>query len=222
MKTGTKERSYQIILFLDLIKLSFFSNSKLNIIIKIRVSLYTYIIEKYVMTRIVLFDLGDTLEHNGVLREDALETLNRIKSMENPPILGLAPDFGLPHDPPPTPEEQIRISQQHYFSILSDLQIDQFFNPLQQNVTLSTEVGKTKSEDIKKFFQTAINKISNTNFNEIIFITENIDHIRSANSLGVKTIFLKLENNSSQTNGTYTISNLIESLNLIEGLLNSS
>ena len=31
------------------------------------------------MTRVVLFDLGDTLEHNGDLREDALETLEGIK-----------------------------------------------------------------------------------------------------------------------------------------------
>jgi FMN phosphatase YigB (HAD superfamily) len=174
------------------------------------------------MTRIVLFDLGDTLEHNDVLREDALETLNRIQSMENTPILGLVSDFGKRDEwgPPPS-EEQIKRSQQDYYSILSDLQIDHFFDPLDQKVTLSTEVDNTKSEDIQKFFHTAIKKLSNTSLNEIIFITENIDHIRSANALGVKTIFLKLENNSSQTNGTYTISKLIESINLIEGLVNS-
>jgi FMN phosphatase YigB (HAD superfamily) len=174
------------------------------------------------MTRIVLFDLGDTLEHNDVLREDALDTLNRIQSMENTPILGLVSDFGKRDDwGPPPPEEQIKRSQERYDSILSDLQIAHFFDPLRKKVTLSTEVGNTKSEDIQKFFHTAIKKMSNTSFNEIIFITENIDHISSANALGVKTIFLKLENNSSQTNGTYTISNLIESINLIEGLVNN-
>lgn len=71
------------------------------------------------MTRIVLFDLGDTLEHilehNHVLREDALETLNRIKSMENTPLLGLASDYGLPDDwGPPPRAEQIKRSKQQY------------------------------------------------------------------------------------------------------------
>lgn len=137
------------------------------------------------MTRVVLFDLGDTLEHNGDLREDALETLEGIKNMENPPILGLASDFGLPHPPPPPIEEQIITSQKNYFNILSDLQIDRFFKPLEQNVTLSTKVGNTKDEDIQKFFETVIKK-SNTSFNEIISITKKFSHINTANSLGLR------------------------------------
>ena len=179
-----------------------------------------FILEKYVMAKVVLFDLGDTLEHNDVLREDAVETLDRIISMENPPILGLASDFGLPNEwgLPPL-EEQIKRSKQAYFSILSDLQIKRFFDP--QNVTLSTEVGNTKDQNIQKFFQTAVNKIGNTSFNQVIFITENCKHIDSANSLGIKTIFLKLNNNSDVNNGSNTISNLSESINLIEGMINN-
>ena len=171
------------------------------------------------MTRIVLFDLGDTLEHNDVLREDALETLNRIKSMENTPILGLASDFGKRDDwGPPPPEEQIKRSQQQYYSILSDLQIAHFFDPLRKKVTLSTEVGNTKSEDIQKFFQTAINKLSNTSFNEIIFITEFKPHIDSANNLGMKTIFLNLDGIPTNPN-QLTITNLTEVIDIIKDLI---
>ncbi len=83
-------------------------------------------------------------------------------------------------------------------------------------------MGNTKDQDIQKFFQKAVDKIGNTSFNHIIFITENCKHIDSANELGIKTIFLKLNNNSAVNNGNNTISNLSESLNLIEGLLNSS
>ena len=41
----------------------------------------------------------------------------------------------------------------------------QYFEPLKHNVIPSTEVGKTKDQDIQKFFQKAVDKIGNTNFN---------------------------------------------------------
>jgi FMN phosphatase YigB (HAD superfamily) len=175
------------------------------------------------MAKVVLFDLGDTLEHNGNIRQDTLETLERIKNMDNPPILGLASDYGLPNNWGSFPlEEQIRRSKQHYFNEIERLGIRQYFEPVEQNIILSTEVGKTKDQDIEKFFQKAIDKIgNNTSFNQIIFITENCKHIDSANSLGIKTIFLKLNNNSAINNGNNTISNLSESIKLIEGMINT-
>ena len=116
-----------------------------------------FILEKYVMVKVVLFDLGDTLEHNDVLREDTIDTLEKIENMENPPILGLASDFGLPNDWGLEPqEEQIERSKQAYFSMLSDLQIKRFFVP--QNVTLSTEVGNTKDQNIQKIFPNSSNQ----------------------------------------------------------------
>jgi FMN phosphatase YigB (HAD superfamily) len=177
------------------------------------------------MTRVILFDLGETLEHNGDLREDSLLTLEKLKEMKDKNnesvILGLASDFKLPDDwgPPPL-EEQIKRSKEDYFMILESLGIQHFFKPVEQNVILSTEVGRTKNQDIQKFFQTGVNKIGNTSFNQIIFITENIQHIRSANILGIKTIFLKLDNNSNDNND-YTISKLIESVNIIEEWINN-
>jgi FMN phosphatase YigB (HAD superfamily) len=176
-------------------------------------------LKEHFMVKVVLFDLGDTLEHNDIIRQDTIETLEKIKNMENHPILGLASDYGLPNNWGPLPlEEQIKRSRQQYFNEIEQLGIRQYFEP--QNVILSTDVGNTKDQDIEKFFQKAVEKIGNTSFNQIIFITENCKHIDSANSLGIKTIFLKLNNNSAINNGNNTISNLIESINLIQGMIN--
>jgi FMN phosphatase YigB (HAD superfamily) len=176
-------------------------------------------LKEHFMVKVVLFDLGDTLEHNDTIRQDTIETLEKIKNMENHPILGLASDYGLPNNWGTLPlEEQIKRSRQQYFNEIEQLGIRQYFEP--QNVILSTDVGNTKDQDIEKFFQKAVEKIGNTSFNQIIFITENCKHIDSANSLGIKTIFLKLNNNSAINNGNNTISNLIESINLIEGMIN--
>lgn len=49
--------------------------------------IFIYFINECSMAKDVLFDLGDTLE-----------TLERIKNMDNPPILGLASDYGLPNN----------------------------------------------------------------------------------------------------------------------------
>ena len=152
------------------------------------------------MTKVILFDLGDTLEHNGNLREEALETLQKITDMKDinnkSPLLGLASDNEFPN----TTALQAR---EKYYSILRDLEIVEFFIPLDTNVTLSKDVGFTKDQRLPLFMNTAKNKIGNNiSFNDLIFITENKNHIDSANLLGIKTIFLKLNNNSTLDNGT--------------------
>jgi FMN phosphatase YigB (HAD superfamily) len=167
--------------------------------------------------KIVLFDLGKTLEHNGELREDAIETLEQIKELEDinnqSLILGLASDFF-----PASNEEELKQRKHEYYSILDQLQIKSFFEPIDKNITLSSEVGETKSENPRKFYQTVIDKIGNTSFNELIFITEFKPHIDSANTLGMKTIFLNLDN-SPTNNDQPTITNLIESVNIIKDLV---
>jgi FMN phosphatase YigB (HAD superfamily) len=170
--------------------------------------------------KVVLFDLGETLEHNGNLREDALETLEKIEDMKDShnqfPILGLASDFGLA-----STEEEIKRSKESYYNIIRNLGIYHFFEPVEQNVTLSTEVGTTKDENLQKFIQIVIEKIGNTSFNQIIFITENIYHINAAKSLGIKTIHLNLNDNYDSNNQEDTISKLKDAINMIENFVKS-
>src|SRR5687767_10344703 len=142
--------------------------------------------------KLILFDLGNTLENNGTLRDDALDTLDYIKGLMNandPPlfILGLASDNEFPNT---TPDQ----ARARYYSLLNEYGIANYFGPFNNThitpkITLSKDVGATKDENLQLFMQTAINKIGSTSFNELIFITENKIHIDNANTLGIKTIF---------------------------------
>lgn len=132
---------------------------------------------------------------------------------DQPPVLGLASDFL-----PASTEEELEEIRRKYYKILEDLQIKSFFEPVENNVTLSSEVPETKSENPRKFYQTVINKIGNTSFNEIIFITEFKPHIDSANNLGMKTIFLNLDGSPTNSN-QLTITNLKEAIDKIKDLI---
>jgi FMN phosphatase YigB (HAD superfamily) len=169
--------------------------------------------------KVVLFDLGQTLENNGTLRDDAIETLKFINSLKDandqPPILGLASDNEFPNT---TADE----ARDRYYSLLKDhYKIANYFEPLVRNVTLSKDVGATKDENLRLFMQTAIGKIDNTSFNELIFITENKTHIDKANAIGIKTIFLNLDNIATNED-QYTIRNLRDAKNILEDLINEA
>jgi FMN phosphatase YigB (HAD superfamily) len=170
--------------------------------------------------KVVLFDLGETLEHNDVLRDGAIETLEGIKSLKEKSdpsfVLGLASDFGFASN-----DEEIKKSKTEYYNILTKLGIKKYFEPnIDTNVTLSTEARVTKDQNFKKFIEKVIEKIdNNTNFTEIIFITEEERHIKSANELHMETIFLNL-NNILPNNKLPTITNLKDSVNIIKDFIN--
>ena len=107
----------------------------------------------------------------------ALELLSAVQDMldrnGDKPALGLVSDFN--------------DSADTYFDILRSLTIDSFFSPLAERVTLSNEVGVTKPNEI--IFRKAINKIHNElPFQNVLFVTENKDHIIQARKFGMMTI----------------------------------
>jgi FMN phosphatase YigB (HAD superfamily) len=143
--------------------------------------------------KMVLFDLGQTLE-DVVDREDVLlpgarETLEAIRAMRDSngevPVLALVSDFG---DIPATPE-QILASQKAYCKLLEKLGIRSFFEPVAQRVTLSTEVGRPKPD--KKIFQTVIEKVPGLHFADVMFITEDRQHVEAARHLNMQAIHVK-------------------------------
>lgn len=146
----------------------------------------------------VLFDLGNTLEHTcenrDVLMPGALKLLSALTEMKdqsgNPPNLALVSDF-----PDPSPE---------YYRILEELGIDKFFKPFEKKVTLSNEVGFSKPDS--RIFRAAIDKLqSNLPYQSVIFVTENKDHIREARKLGMMTIRFRFPNDLDLEEGVDTL-----------------
>src|SRR4051812_37263533 len=105
--------------------------------------------------RVVLFDLGNTLEDQDVdaLLPGALETLQAIQAMRAPggeaAALALVSDFDTPDNP-----DQLPIIRRRYLEILDRLGIRSFFEPVEERVTLSSEVGVFKPDE--KIFRAAI------------------------------------------------------------------
>lgn len=142
--------------------------------------------------RVILFDLGNTLEDQNqeILIPGAMETLKAIWEMKDSkgktPFLALASDFGnIPAD-----EIQIRANQQEYYAILERLGIRYFFEPVEKHVVLSTEVGFIKPA--KEIFQAVIERLNaKLGFQDIMFITERKSHVTAARILKMKAVHFK-------------------------------
>lgn len=148
--------------------------------------------------KIVLFDLGNTLETRGVLLPGALATLDAIQAMNdkqgNPVVLALCSDYRMPvpHDAVDQSDSII----QEYYELLKQLGIRSYLEPVKERVTLSTEVGVFKPD--AKIFQAVITKIDlNQRFENVLFITENELHVEAAKALGMKTIHFRGPRQSS-------------------------
>lgn len=139
--------------------------------------------------RLILFDLGGTLEERDVLRAGALETLEAIRSLRTDDrpaaLLGLVSDFDMPAEPADVP-----VIRQRYYELLDLLGIRSFFEPLESRVTLSTEVGVFKPDEA--IFRAAVTKIDpNLSFGDVLFVTENIDHVVGARRLGLRAVHVR-------------------------------
>lgn len=147
--------------------------------------------------RVVLFDLGDTLEHDGALLPGARETLTALAKMrddkDQAPVVALVSDYYSATTP-----AELDAHRQSYYKILAELGLDSFFTPLPARVTLSTEVGVQKPDE--KIFRVALDKIQpQFPFSHAVFVTENDKHVEAARKLGMAAIRVAgpSENNST-------------------------
>ena len=136
--------------------------------------------------KIVLFDLGHTLEVAGVLRPGARETLEAIAALRDGDgsgaQLGLVSDFDMPADPADIPA-----IQQRYYALLGQLGIRDLFEPVARRVTLSTEVGQFKPAEA--VFRTALRKADpSLALADALFVTENLAHVLAARRLGLTAV----------------------------------
>lgn len=78
-----------------------------------------------------------------------------------------------------------------YYSLLQNLGIDNFFKPVSEKVTLSNEINVTKPDE--RIFRTAIDKIQqDLPFRNVIFITEDRNHITAARKYGMMAVRINL------------------------------
>ena len=162
--------------------------------------------------RIILFDLGQTLEDNGTLLPGAQEMLSAIQSMkyfeEESAVVALVSDYNVADNP-----EEIETLKKQYYRVLEKLGIQSYFQPLSQRVTLSTEVGVRKPDE--KIFRNAIDKIQkDLPFHHVLFITENLDHVATARKLGMTAIHFQ---GPGQSSGE--VSKLVDLVPIIRRLL---
>lgn len=141
------------------------------------------------VVKLILFDLGNTLESNDVLLPGALGMLEAISSLQSGArpavVLGLLSDFDMPRQP-----SEVPIIQQRYYKLLDDLGIRTFFEPLQERVTLSTEVGVFKPDEA--VFRAATSKLRpSLEFNDVLFVTENFAHVLAARRLGLSAVHFR-------------------------------
>jgi beta-phosphoglucomutase-like phosphatase (HAD superfamily) len=139
--------------------------------------------------RLVLFDLGHTLETNDQLLPGAKETLTAVSALTDPEggavVLALLSDFDSTSQP-----GNLAAARQEYADILDALGIRSFFVPLEQRTTLSVEVGAAKPAPAT--FRAAADKVAaGFPFHHVMFITENPVHIQAARLLGMAAIHVK-------------------------------
>jgi FMN phosphatase YigB (HAD superfamily) len=162
--------------------------------------------------KVVLFDLGETLEDRDVLLPGARETLQAIQEMRDSngeaAVLALVSDFDMPDNP-----EQVPFIQQRYYELLDKLSIRSFFEPVADRVTLSTEVGAFKPDE--RIFRAVIEKIDEgLGFRDVIFVTENQEHVLEARYLGMSGVHF---NGPGQNSGE--VDRLVDLVPLIQKFL---
>jgi len=141
--------------------------------------------------RVVMFDLGDTLiwkNPQGAYETfpqvtSTLAALGETKCADGTPLLmALVSDYERATNP-----QDVLSKFTKFLGILKDVHLVEYFQPVDQRVTLSTHAGVTKPDP--KVFELALQRLGiKAPFSECLFITENSLHIRACKSLGMGTL----------------------------------
>lgn len=137
------------------------------------------------MIRALLLDLGDTLidSRNGDKVfpgvEDALDALQKFEAEDHTPlVLCLVSDFEVPG---PRTEAAIAAAFADYLEILDRAGLRPYFEPVDERVTLSIQVGFTKPA--AAVFEAALRRARiDAPLTEALFITEHAGHIDACRS----------------------------------------
>ena len=141
------------------------------------------------MIRILMLDLGDTLVDASHVAlpgvHGALKTISSFKTASKDLLSRcIVSDYTLAN--PETDAEIARIFKE-YVAMLTKAQLAGYFQPVKHHVTLSTHAGVYKPD--RKVFEQALQRLgSAAKLDECLFITENEDHIKACQKLGMTTL----------------------------------
>jgi hypothetical protein len=136
--------------------------------------------------KLILFDLGRTLEDGDVLlpgAREALEAISGLRDGSGPAaVLGLVSDVEVPAGP-----SEVPLIRQRYLALLDHLGIRSFFEPVAERVTLSSEVGASKPDEA--VFRAAVTRADPAlQFADVLFVTEDRGHVLAARRLGLAAV----------------------------------
>lgn len=176
--------------------------------------------------RVILFDLGDTLERvaadgSDVLISGAAETLEGLLALRDregfPPALALVSDFddeATTGRVAATPQELAELHAQ-FGALLESLGIAHFFEPFAERVTLSAEAGVRKPGP--RIFRAALDKVSpGLPFHHAVFVTEDASHVAAARALGITALKFRAPGQQAQAGDVARLADLTP---LVERLL---
>lgn len=141
------------------------------------------------MIRALLLDLGDTLiGPDGAVfpgAQDALSVLEKLETRDHKPLLTcLVSDYTMPN--PRTPAA-IAAAFAEYLGILGNTGLREFFEPVDERVTLSTHAGAKKPAAV--VFETALKRAGiDGPITDALFITENAGHVAACRKLGMTAL----------------------------------
>ncbi|HLM03444.1 MAG TPA: hypothetical protein VK400_20490 [Pyrinomonadaceae bacterium] len=141
------------------------------------------------MIRVLMLDLGGTLiDADRRLFPHVSEALEILRGFETeafePLRVCLVSDYYMP-----TPDRGVEDIFQEYVGLLENLNLREFFEPVERHVTLSTHAGVRKPE--RRVFELAVERLNPTegaNLDQCLFITESAEHAAAARLLGMKTL----------------------------------
>ena len=149
-------------------------------------------LRKDVDLKVVIFDRGDTLEHEDVLLPGAIDMLTAVAAMKDADghrvVMGLVSDFGKAAD-----TAEIARLRKEYCDGLRSLGIAAFFAPLRKRVTLSSDLlDPAFAKPHESIFRAALDKIGPAiPFARALFITETLAHIQAVRAFGMAGIHFK-------------------------------
>jgi hypothetical protein len=137
--------------------------------------------------KVALFDVGETLVHNGQPIPGAIHALQLVSqlktSADDPLILAIVSDYLMPSQPV-TEHKIVALEKQYLTTVLEPTGLAPFFSPFDSRVTISSRVGVLKPD--RKIFETALARLpSPATFGACLFITENKSHLAKVRDYGI-------------------------------------